>query len=81
MRPKDEERIDMKVTVVCEHNAAMDSVEGKTAYPEGMGACIAEFLKKAGYETTLVTLNDRGAEQLTDEIIDSTDVMFWWGHW
>ena len=71
----------MKVTVVCEHNASMDSEEGKRAYPEGMGVCIAEFLKKAGHETTLVTLNERGAEELTDEIIASTDVMFWWGHW
>ena len=71
----------MKVTVVCEHNASMDSEEGKKAYPEGMGACIAGFLKQAGYETTLVTLNEKGAEELTDEIIASTDVMFWWGHW
>lgn len=71
----------MKVVVVCEHNASMDSIEGKEAYPEGMGACIAEFLQKSGYETTLVTIDDKGATALTDEIISSADVMFWWGHW
>ena len=71
----------MKITVVCEHNASMDSEEGKRAYPEGMGVCIGDFLKKAGHEVTLVRLDDKGAEGLTDEIIGGTDVMFWWGHW
>ena len=47
----------------------------------GHGSLYRGVLKKAGHETTLVTLNDKGAEPLTDEIIDSTDVMFWWGHW
>ena len=27
----------MNVTVVCEHNASMDSEAGKRAYPEGLG--------------------------------------------
>lgn len=71
----------MNVVVVCEHNSSMDSIEGKEAYPEGMGVCIAEFLQKSGYKTTLVTIDDKGADALTDEIIDSADVMFWWGHW
>ena len=38
----------MKVTIVCEHNPSMDGEEGKSAYPEGMGNCIAGFMKKAG---------------------------------
>ena len=71
----------MKITVVCEHNASMDSEEGKRAYPEGLGVCIGDLLKKAGHEVTLVRLDDKGAEGLTDEIIGGTDVMFWWGHW
>ena len=71
----------MKVTIVCEHNPSMDGEEGKSAYPEGMGNCIAGFMKKAGYEVTLVTYDDKGIDGLTDEILENTEVMFWWGHW
>ena len=71
----------MKVTIVCEHNPSMDGEEGKSAYPEGMGNCIAGFKKKAGYEVTLVTYDDKGIDGLTDEILENTEVMFWWGHW
>ena len=71
----------MNVTVVCEHNASMDSQEGKRAYPEGLGVCLQEMLREAGCAVTLVTIGENGADALTDEIIDGTDVMFWWGHW
>ena len=71
----------MKVTVVCEHNASMDSEEGKKAYPEGLGVCLKTMLEEAGHSVTLVRTDETGADALTDEIIDNTDVMFWWGHW
>ena len=71
----------MNVTVVCEHNASMDSEEGKRAYPEGLGVCLKEMLEEAGHRVTLVTTDENGAEGLTDDIIGATDVMFWWGHW
>ena len=31
----------MNVLVFCEHNPSMDSPEGKAAYPEGLGECLA----------------------------------------
>lgn len=71
----------MKITVVCEHNASMDSKEGVAAYPEGLGVCLKGVFGEAGYETTLVRIDETGADGLTDEILDSTDVMVWWGHW
>ena len=71
----------MNVTVVCEHNASMDSEAGKRAYPEGLGVCLKEMLEEAGHRVTLVTTDENGAEGLTDDIIGATDVMFWWGHW
>ena len=71
----------MNVTVVCEHNASMDSEAGKRAYPEGLGVCLKEMLEEAGHRVTLVTADENGAKGLTDEIIGGTDVMFWWGHW
>ena len=70
----------MKITVVCEHNAAMDSEEGKKAYPAGMAESIAAFLRKAGNEVQTVRIDEKGADALTDEIIEGPDVMFWWGH-
>lgn len=71
----------MKVTVVCEHNASMDSEEGKAAYPEGLGVCIAELLKAKDKNVTLIRADEQGVHGLTDEILEKTDVMFWWGHW
>ncbi len=71
----------MKVTIVCEYNSSMDSLEGKKAYPNGMGNCLKDFLQSAYDDVTLITYDDKGADELTDDIIEKTDVMFWWGHW
>lgn len=73
-------RYNMRITIVCEHNFLMDSEEGKKAYPEGMAVCLAELFKEAGHTTTLVQIDEKGAADLTDEIIEGTDVMFWWAH-
>ena len=37
----------MKITVVCEHNASMDSAEGKRAYPEGLGETLCALFEGA----------------------------------
>ena len=71
----------MKVTVVCEHNASMDSEEGKAAYPEGLGTCLAQLLKAKDKNVTLLRADEEGVHGLSDEILESTDVLFWWGHW
>ena len=71
----------MNITVVCEHNASMDSEEGKKAYPEGLGACLKNLMEETGGSVTLVRMDENGAGALTDEIINGTDVMVWWGHW
>ncbi|MBE7068599.1 MAG: trehalose utilization protein ThuA [Clostridiales bacterium] len=72
----------MKLTLVFEDNASMHGEEGVKAYPERMGAYVAELYKKNGYEVTLI-INDEHSDgsQITDEIIAQTDVMIWWGHW
>ena len=36
----------MKVTIFTEFNASMDSEEAKTSYPEGMNACLYDFISK-----------------------------------
>ena len=71
----------MKSTLVCEHNPTMDEENGKIAYPEGMGNYLLSFLKSNGYDTTLIVLNkESDGSDITDEILESTDVMLWWGH-
>ena len=71
----------MNVLVFCEHNPSMDSEEGKTAYPEGMGECLAQLLREAGCGVTLFRMGEAGVEGCSDEVLEKADVAFWWGHW
>jgi trehalose utilization protein len=52
----------------------------KKVYPEGMHAVIAKALKAEGdMEVRVATLDDP-EHGLTEKVLDSTDVMTWWGH-
>ena len=52
----------------------------KEHYPEGIHKAIAEFLgKEEDITVRTVTLDDEECG-LTQEVIDSTDVLLWWGH-
>ncbi|RMD77945.1 MAG: trehalose utilization protein ThuA [Lentisphaerae bacterium] len=48
-------------------------------YPEGMHKVIADALNKAGIETRLAALDDP-EHGLTEDVLEQTDVLFWWGH-
>ncbi|NBB95377.1 MAG: trehalose utilization protein ThuA [Planctomycetes bacterium] len=69
----------IRVTVWNEfcHEKQNDAV--KKLYPDGMHAVIAAFLNKAGLEATTATL-DEPEHGLTEEVLDKTDVLIWWGH-
>ncbi len=72
----------MKLTLVCEHNEGMNSAEAVAAYPEKMEVYLADFYRKNGYDVTLITLDkDSDGSDLTDEILESTEVLVWWAHW
>ncbi len=52
----------------------------KNIYPKGMHEAIAEYMReKPGFQVGTATLEmpDHG---LTKEVLDSTDVLMWWGH-
>lgn len=51
----------------------------RAVYPEGIHGCIAGFLKEAGLETATATLREE-EHGLSQERLDSTDVLLWWGH-
>ena len=48
-------------------------------YPEGIHACIADALRAAGIEARTAVL-DEPWHGLTTQVLDETDVLFWWGH-
>ena len=70
----------MKVTVFTELNKSMEKEEAKLSYPEGMNACLYNFISKEHEVKMIVhSENDDGSE-LTEEILAETDVLIWWGH-
>ena len=69
----------MKITVWNEFVHERESEDIKAIYPDGIHAVIAKFLTEAGHDVTTATL-DMPECGLTDEVLDNTDVLFWWGH-
>ena len=69
----------IRVTVWNEYLHELQSKEVAAIYPEGIHGCIAGFLKDAGFATRTATLAepDNGLPQ---QVLDETDVLFWWGH-
>ncbi len=50
-------------------------------YPNGIHGCIKDFLEKSGEDFTVRTATLQEPEcGLTDEVLNSTDVLIWWGH-
>lgn len=48
-------------------------------YPDGIHEVIAGFLDERGFDTRTATL-DEPEHGLTEEVLDDTDVLLWWGH-
>ena len=69
----------MKITVWNEFAHEKSDPKVKAIYPDGIHAVIAAFLRDAGHEVRTATLDDPECG-LTDEVLDDTDVLFWWGH-
>ena len=69
----------MKITVWNEFAHEKSDPAVKAIYPDGIHAVIAKFLREAGYEVRTATLDDPECG-LTEEVLNDTDVLFWWGH-
>ncbi|WP_407270500.1 ThuA domain-containing protein [Radiobacillus sp. PE A8.2] len=48
-------------------------------YPKGIHGAIADFLKEDNNQIKTATLDDTD-HGLTDEVLNNTDVLVWWGH-
>jgi trehalose utilization protein len=68
-----------RVTVWNEFRHEKVHDEVAEVYPEGIHEAIAAFLRADGLEVQTATL-DEPEHGLTDEVLDQTDVLIWWGH-
>lgn len=69
----------IKVTVWNEFRHERMHEEVKKIYPEGIHKVIAEYLIEKGLNVKTATL-DEPEHGLTEEILNNTDVLIWWGH-
>ncbi|WDH81366.1 ThuA domain-containing protein [Paenibacillus urinalis] len=53
--------------------------EVREVYPEGIHKALADGLSGEGYAIRTATL-DEPEHGLTDEVLNTTDVLIWWGH-
>lgn len=70
---------DLRVTVWNEYRHERHSEQVASIYPEGIHGTIAAALRKAGFTVRTATL-DEPEHGLTQEVLDATDVLTWWGH-
>ncbi len=70
----------IRVTIWNEFRHEKTKEKVKELYPNGLHATIGEFLGDAGdIEVTLAALDDP-EQGLPDDVLNSTDVLIWWGH-
>ena len=68
-----------RVTVWNEFRHEKSDPEVTAIYPDGIHATIAAALGEHSIEARTATL-DEPEHGLTDEVLDATDVLVWWGH-
>ena len=70
----------MKITVWNEFRHEKTDEAVKKVYPNGIHNCIKDFLEANGFENVKTATLDEPENGLTKEVLDDTDVLFWWGH-
>ncbi|WP_347319266.1 ThuA domain-containing protein [Rossellomorea sp. RS05] len=68
----------MNVTVWNENRHEQQNPVVREIYPKGIHGAIASFLEEA-FNVRTATL-DESEHGLTQEVLDGTDVLIWWGH-
>lgn len=70
----------IRVTVWNEYVHEKMDANVASIYPEGIHGAIAKYLKEQpGLEVRTATM-DQPEHGLTDEVLNQTDVLIWWGH-
>lgn len=68
-----------RITVWNENRHEKKNERVASIYPNGIHGTIQNALQTAGLEVRTATL-DEPEHGLTDDILENTDVLFWWGH-
>lgn len=68
----------MNITIWNEYRHERENSEVKKVYPEGIHHALASFLKEIHHVET-ATL-DEVEHGLTEQLLEQTDVLIWWGH-
>lgn len=68
-----------RVTVWNEARHEKRNAKVASVYPEGIHGAIAAGLQQHGFDVRTATL-DEPEHGLTQEVLDNTDVLTWWGH-
>lgn len=71
----------INVTVWNEYRHEIAEEHVRKIYPDGMHNAIADFLKTEDDITVRTVTLDQENCGITDELLEWTDVMLWWGHW
>jgi trehalose utilization protein len=69
----------IKVTVWNENLHEKSNPQMREIYPDGLHNAIATGIKQDGFEVRTATL-DQPEHGLTEEVLNNTDVLLWWGH-
>lgn len=70
----------IRVTVWNEYRHEQNSEEIRAIYPDGIHGQIAKFLgEEEDFQVRTATLDEPECG-LTQDVIDNTDVLLWWGH-
>ena len=70
----------IRVTVWNEYLHEKESEEIGKVYPDGIHGAIAGFLSKEADMAVRTATLEEPEHGLPQEVVDSTDVMLWWGH-
>jgi len=69
----------IRVTFWHEFRHEKTKPEAKALYPEGIHAYLKSVLECEDIQFTLAALDDPN-QGITDELLENTDVLMWWGH-
>lgn len=70
----------IRVTVWNEYRHERSSAEVGALYPQGMHEAIAAHLRQAGGMEVVTATLDEPEHGLSEERLETTDVLLWWGH-
>jgi len=70
----------IRVTIWNEGQQERNQPHIQAVYPTGIHQVIAEGIASEDFEIRTATFYDDNALGLPDDVLEATDVLFWWGH-